>query len=160
MRYIIWSTLICIKKRKEKDNSVVASRLVLKYLSHIFTGLFTLHSFYRTKLHCREGWVIFFVLNSVKVIYFSDPSSRPSNRRTNWRGGRTWLVSRGLAKCQSSVRSCTKRTSDRLRPASFRVGGLGCSSVGRQGRTRRGKFVTIWNFSGVSFNENRKSCIT
>lgn len=61
---------------------------------------------------------------------------------------------------QSSVRSWTKRTSERLSPASFSVGGLGCSSVGRQGKTRRGKFVTIWNFSGVSFKEKRKSCIT
>lgn len=63
-------------------------------------------------------------------------------------------------KCQSSVRSCTKRTSVWLSPASCNVGGLGHSSVGRQGRTRRGKLASIWNFSGLSFKENRKSWIT
>lgn len=67
-----------------------------------------------------------------------------------------WL----LEKCQSSVRSCTKRTSVWLSPASCSVGGLGHSSVGRQGRTRRGKLASIWNFSGLSFRENRKSWIT
>lgn len=65
-----------------------------------------------------------------------------------------------LGKCQSSVRSCTKRTSVWLSPASCSVGGLGHSSVGRQGRTRRGKLASIWNFSGLSFKENRKSWIT
>lgn len=65
-----------------------------------------------------------------------------------------------LEKCQSSVRSCTKRTSVWLSPASCSVGGLGHSSVGRQGRTRRGKLASIWNFSGLSFKENKKSWIT
>ena len=47
-----------------------------------------------------------------------------------------------------------------LSPASCSVGGLGHSSVGRQGRTRRGKLASIWNFSGLSFKENKKSWIT
>lgn len=63
-------------------------------------------------------------------------------------------------KCQSSVRSRTKRTSVWLSPASCSVGGLGHSSEGRQGRTRRGKLASIWKFSGLSFKVNRKSWIT
>lgn len=61
---------------------------------------------------------------------------------------------------QSSVRSWTNKTSQRLNPACCRVGGFGSFSVGKQGRTLRGKFATIWNFSGVSFKENKKSYIT
>lgn len=63
-------------------------------------------------------------------------------------------------KCHSSVRSWTKRTSVWLSPASCSVGGLGHSSEGRQGSTLRGKLASIWNFSGLSFKENKKSWIT
>lgn len=46
-------------------------------------------------------------------------------------------------KRHSSVRSCTNRTSVWLSPASCSVGGLGRSSEGMQGSTRRGKLASI-----------------